>query len=319
MWRRVALLAGVLGLVAGLLFLAGTENRSANAIHPSLRENRPATTGPAAAPQPLVQEPPTGDSYCQICHADESLSSGFTNGQPLSLYVDARDVRDSAHELLTCVTCHDQLGTHPDENPPLFDIATYRTEATEMCERCHQAAADGYAGSAHWEPVFEEGEGATCLDCHSPDGSGHSVALTSDPVSILGPARVAGACGSCHEQAQETYDHTSHGKVARFGDASTTATCVSCHSDHNVQTVEDLALPAARAHLSAACAACHDGADASFARAWPGHSEGAPPGSAADILERLGFFMAAAVVASGLGHVSLDLVRRRTDRDRGGV
>lgn len=318
MWSRVALLAGVLGLVAGLLSLAGKENQSAEAIHPSLTANPPAA-GPAAAPQPLVQEPPSGNSYCQTCHADESLSSGFSNGQPLSLYVDARDVRDSAHELLTCVTCHDRLRTHPDENPPLFDIATYRTEANEMCERCHQAAADGYAGSAHWKPVFQEGEGATCIDCHSPDGSGHRVAVISDPESLLSPARVAGACGSCHEQALNTYDRTSHGKVARFGDAKTTATCVSCHNDHNVYAVEDLALPAGVASLSTACARCHDGADASFARAWPGHSEGAPPGSAADILERLGFFMAAVVVGSGLVHVSLDLVRRRTGRGRGGV
>lgn len=317
MCNRVALLAGILGLAAGLLLLAGEESRSADAIHQSPGDH--AVSEPVAPPQPATQEPPTGDSYCQTCHADESLSGGFSNGRPLSLYVDARDVRDSAHELLTCVTCHDQLGTHPDEEPPLFDLTTYRIEANGMCERCHQSAADGYAASAHRAPEFEEGEGATCIDCHSPDGSGHSVALTSDPGSMLAPARIADTCGSCHERALNTYDQTSHGKVARFGDANTTATCLSCHGDHNVQAVEELALGAGLTGLSATCGECHDGAGESFARAWPGHSEGAPSGSTADLLERLGFLMATAVVASGLLHASLDLVRRRIDRDSGGA
>src|SRR5574341_1448061 len=242
MCNRVALLAGILGLVASLLLLAGKESQSVDAIHQPTGD--PIANQPVAPPQPATQEPPTNDSYCQTCHSDESLSSGFSNGQALSLHVDTRVVRDSAHELLTCVTCHDQLGTHPDENPPLFDITTYRTGATEMCERCHQSAADGYAVSAHSDTVVEEGDGATCIDCHSPDGSGHSVAPTSDQASLVAPASIAGACGRCHERALSTYEQTSHGKLARFGDARTTATCISCHDDHDTQTIEELTTPA---------------------------------------------------------------------------
>lgn len=317
MYYRVALLAGLLGLAAGLLFLAGEQSRSVDAIQRST--SGPASAGPVVPPQPLTQEPPKGDSYCQTCHADDALSSGFSNGRPLSLYVDARDVRDSAHGLLTCVTCHDQLETHPDETPPTFDLAAYRTEASEMCEGCHRAAADGYSASAHRAPAFEEGKGATCIDCHSPDGSGHTVVRTGDPGSMLAAAQIADACGTCHEQALSSYDRTSHGKVARFGDAGTTATCVSCHDDHNTQAVEDLTQGAGFAGLTAACGDCHDGAGASFARAWPGHSEGAPSGSTADLVERIGLLLATAAVASGLLHASMDLVRRRIDRDSGGV
>lgn len=313
MCNRVALLAGTLGLVAVLLLIAGKESQSADAIQ------RPPFAGVTHGPiaQPGTQEPPVGDSFCQTCHADDSLSGGFSNGQALSLHVDARDVRDSAHGLFSCVTCHDQLGTHPDETPPTFDLATYRSEANQMCERCHRAAADGYSGSAHRETDFIRDETGTCIDCHSPDGSGHTVALTSEPGSMLAPASIAAACGSCHERALATYEQTSHGKVARFGDAKTTATCISCHDGHDVQAVSDLTSGAGLEHLTATCGECHDGSNESFVRAWPGHSEGAPSGSTANLFERLGIFLAAAVVFAGVFHASMDIVRRRIDHEGG--
>ena len=317
MWNRVASLAWSLTLAVALLIpLIGMESRSADAVQvPRNGRTSVVTDGPIIAAQPVAQETPTGDAYCQTCHADESLSTGFSNGQTLPLSVDTRVLRDSAHELLSCVTCHEQLGTHPDENgsPPDFDA--YQTQAIEMCARCHLAAVDGYEGSAHWDPTRKDAERATCIDCHSPDGSGHSVGVTGDPESILGPARVAGTCGRCHDSALGTYKETSHGKVARFGDAATTATCISCHSDHEVEAVRDLAKPTAVAELVAGCARCHEGADESFFRAWPGHSEGAPAGSTADFFGRLSVFMAAAIVAAGLVHVSLDYVRRLSDRN----
>ncbi|HSP55295.1 MAG TPA: hypothetical protein VLS25_06870, partial [Dehalococcoidia bacterium] len=189
-------------------------------------ESRPTGSLPVAsvvgeqgsAPlQPDIQEPPVGDEYCQTCHSNHSLTSGFTNGQPLSLYVDPRTLRDSSHNLVSCVTCHDQLGAHPAETPKTYDFAVYRTEAVEMCTRCHEAAVSGYAQSAHWEQTFSRDEGATCIDCHSPGGSGHSIPAINDRLSGLGPARVGDVCGTCHQQALASYDGTSHGKVARFG------------------------------------------------------------------------------------------------------
>ncbi len=283
-------------------------------------ESQPAGPIPIAgeqgsAPlQPDIQEPPTGDEYCQTCHANHSLTAGFTNGQPFSLYVDPRNLRDSAHNLFSCVTCHDQLGAHPAETPQTFDFAVYKSDAVEMCTRCHEAAVSGYAQSAHWKQLFGRDEGATCIDCHSPDGSGHSVPPTSDRRSALGPARVADVCGNCHQQALASYSGTSHGKVARFGDATTTATCVTCHNDHGVRPVAELSGPGAGSQLAGICRECHEGADESFARAWPGHSEGASSGSAAGLIERIGYVMAAGVVAFGLVHASLDSVRRLTDR-----
>ena len=313
MWNRIALLAWSLTLAVVLLItLAGRDGQSVEAVQEL--HGRQAFSATVFGRPPVAQETPTGDSYCQTCHADESLSAGFSNGQTLPLSVDARVLRDSGHDLVTCVTCHDRLGTHPDENSPTYDFDIYQAQAIEMCTQCHQAAATGYADSVHYEPTREDAEQTTCIDCHSPDGSGHSVASTSDHQSILGPAEVAGACGGCHEAALSTYEETSHGKVARFGDAATTATCVSCHGDHAVKAVDDLAEPLAVAELTSECAKCHEGAEESFFRAWPGHTEGAPPGSTADLAGRLGVFIAGAVVAAGLVHVSLDYVRRLSNR-----
>lgn len=313
MWKRVALLAWIALPAAYLLVTAaGTHSRFAEAGRPPQPSHAPfAAAGPQEAPRlPLTQEPPLPDAYCLTCHGDSSLSAGFSDGRTLSLYVDLRAVRDSAHDLLSCVTCHDTYEPPPPYRTEPYDFAAYQADATEMCARCHRAAAEGYSDSAHSETVLKEGEGATCIDCHSPDGSAHSIAETSRPGLFLRPDQIAGACGRCHEEALASYDDTSHGKVARFGEADHTATCTTCHSDHAVQPAADLVSASAVTALAAVCGDCHDGADESFARAWPGHSEGAPAGSTADVAGRAGFFVAAAVVAFGLVHVSLDLFRR---------
>ncbi len=218
---------------------------------------------------------------------------------------------------MACVTCHGKYTAHPrDESEPREAFAAYQARAIEMCSRCHLAADADYAGSAHWQPVFSEGDGATCIECHSPASSGHSIARTSDKGSMLAPERIDAACGRCHERALSTYRQTSHGKVARFGDARTTATCTTCHNDHDVKAVDDPAGPSAAAELVTVCASCHSGADEAFASAWPGHSEGAPSRSAADYAGRFGFFSTVAMVGFGLVHVSLDFLRRLTDRNR---
>lgn len=299
-----------------LVVPAGMESRTVDVVQAETLLQLPVGGAAEAPAQPLTPEQPVGDYFCLTCHADPSLETGFTDGRVLPLFVDAKVLRDSAHYLLDCVTCHDQYEIPRPENPDPLDFAAYQGQAEAMCARCHQAAAGEYEGSAHWQNGFEEGAVATCTDCHSPDRSGHNVAATSDSRSILAPARLADACGRCHEQAQDTFEETSHGKVARFGDAAATATCASCHGDHAVETIDDLLLPASRATLVAGCAECHDGAGESFFSAWPGHSAGAPRGSAASMVGWAGFFTMAAVVGMGMTHAGLDFLRRFSDRSR---
>lgn len=315
MWKRFVLLAWIVLPAAYLLLTAaGTHDRLVGAAGPSapLHDGIVIDTTQPAPLLPLAQQPPFADAFCLTCHGDSSLTAGFSDGRTLSLDVDLRAIRDSTHDLLSCVTCHDTYEPPPPERTEPYDFAAYQAEATAMCLRCHQAAAQGYSDSAHFKTVLDEGKGATCIDCHSPNGSGHSIATTSEPGSFLDAGQIAGACGRCHEEARASYDDTSHGKVARFGDPGHTATCTTCHSDHAVRPVDDLVAASAAPAMAAVCGDCHDGADESFARAWPGHSEGAPAGSSVDVAGRAGFFVAAAVVAFGLVHVSLDMFRRWT-------
>jgi predicted CXXCH cytochrome family protein len=312
MWSRVALVASI--FVPAMVLLTGTDSRPVDARDASMDSQ--ALTGTETAPaEPGLQEPPSGDEYCLSCHTDKSLSTSFTDGRPLSLYVDARVLRDSAHELLNCVTCHNEYEVLPPELRPPIEGEAYRAEATAMCARCHQVAAEDYAGSAHSEPPLETGEGATCSGCHSPEGSGHSVGSSSGPESDFGPARVAETCGSCHEKALSSYEATSHSKVANLGEAKTTATCTTCHAGHSTEPAKDLVSAPGIAALTAVCADCHSGAGESFARTWSGHSEGAPGSSLANIAGRGGLLLAVAVVAFGFVHVSLEVLRRLRGRE----
>jgi hypothetical protein len=317
MWKGCAvLLWSLLPVTYLLVTLAGTESRPIHATRDEIGFRPPFTADAEAAPQPLTQEQPAGDGICLTCHADSSLETSFADGRPLSLFVDATALRDSAHYLLNCVTCHDQYVIRPPEAREPLDFVAYQEEAEGICARCHSTAASGYEGSAHWKSGFTEGEVATCTDCHSADGSGHSVAATRDPKSMLAAASLAGVCGGCHQQAEDSFEETSHGKVARFGTVAATATCTTCHNDHAVQTIDELSQPTSTASLVATCETCHDGAGEAFFRAWPGHSTGAPGGSIASIVGRAGFFVGVAVVGAGVTHAALDSFRRLSGRNR---
>lgn len=313
MKSRVLLLGWGLALGLGLWVALSGGGQPVAGSGPSSPGDGPT---PVPTPGPGIQQPSASDAYCLTCHSDQSLKAGFSDGRSLSLYVDARALRDSAHGLMSCVTCHsDYPVRRPGESRPLGDYATYQTKAIEMCGRCHEAAAQGYAGSAHWQPVFAEGKGASCSECHSEGRSGHTVAATSDTHALLGPQRVGDTCGRCHQEALNSYRATSHGKVAQFGDATTTATCTTCHNDHAVKAVQDPGAPLAPQKLAAVCASCHSGAGSSFAAAWPGHSNAPPSRTAAGYGERIAFILTAAILAFGLVHVSLDFLRRLTDRN----
>ncbi len=305
-------------------------------LYPGGDERQPIPDGSAAAPAgdirvspvgapaaeqpgPSGQEAPRSDSYCLTCHSDRFFWSRFADGQSFSLYVDARELRGSAHALLTCVTCHDDHEVCPPDRAEPLDFARYQAEAAEMCASCHLAAAGSYADSVHGEPVLSgEGEGATCNDCHSPDLSGHTTAWVSDPEALLTARSVHENCGRCHEQELSTYEETSHSKVAQFGDPHRPATCTTCHGDHAVKAVDDPREPLTAANLVAVCSGCHDGADEEFAAGWLGHETPSSLSAGIYYAERFTVLLIAAGLGFGLVHIALDLWRRLADLWRPG-
>lgn len=284
---------------------------------PSRWQATSAATRVAEQPWRPTQEPPHSDSYCLTCHGDRSLRTRFADGRPLSLYVDAHGLRDSAHGLLTCISCHDDHEVCPPDRAERLEFTTYQTEAAEMCIRCHLAAAGDYAQSVHGQPVLSgSGEGATCNDCHSPELSGHTTGRVSDPLLLLAPQSLHENCGRCHAEALSTYRQTSHSKVARFGDPQRPATCTTCHGDHAVKAVEDPKEPLTVARLVTICGRCHRGADEAFASEWLGHA--ALPSRSAGVYyaERFIVLLIAASLGFGLVHMNLDFVRRLAGRRR---
>lgn len=272
---------------------------------------------PAERNAPDAQGAQHNDSYCLTCHSGQLLQSRFDDGRPFPLFVDARELRDSAHSLLTCLTCHSDYEACPPGRTEPLDFVTYRAEATETCVRCHLAAAGDYAQSVHGEPVLAgTGQGATCNDCHSPGSSGHSVPKLSEPDTLLGRESVHENCGRCHEEELESYRQTSHYMVARFGDPERPATCTTCHGEHAVSAADDQAEPLAADRLVTVCQACHQGADETFASGWLGHTASPSRSAGFYYAERFVIISLSASVAFGMLHMTLHSLRAITDRER---
>lgn len=321
-WLLAVSLMTVALALSPLLSSADNERQpipDSSPISPPASDRRATSAATRVAGQPcrLSQEPSHSDSYCLTCHGDSSLRTRFADGRSLSLYVDARGLRDSAHVLLTCISCHDDHKVCPPDGAEPLDFATYRTEAVEMCVRCHLAAAGDYAQSVHAQPVLSgSGDGATCNDCHSLELSAHTTGRVSDPLVLLAPESIHENCGRCHTEALDTYRQTSHSKVARFGDPQRPATCVTCHSDHAVKAVDDAKEPLTVARLVTICERCHHGADEAFASGWLGHA--ALPSRSAGVYytERFIVLLIAASLGFGVLHMNLDFLRRLSDQWR---
>ena len=285
----------------------------ATAARPSLRVVGADGYGRATSPP---QEATRNDSYCLTCHGKPALRMRLADGHALSLYVDARALRDSAHGLLGCLTCHPG-DTYPHEKAPPRTSAGYQAEAAELCAGCHLVGAGDYAASAHGAPVLSAGgDGATCNDCHSPDGSGHSTARIAGVTSPRYAEAVAESCGGCHQEELDSYNRTAHSELVRFGDRERAATCTNCHGDHAVVAVDDPGRPLAPARLARACAQCHEGADEDFAGEWLGHEAAASASGLISYAGRGVVALMALGVAFGLSHVALDVLR--SPRRRGG-
>jgi hypothetical protein len=256
------------------------------------------------------------DAFCLTCHGDPALETRLADGSTLSLHVDVRALP------IPLMDCRVALPVTPTAKHTSPADAFRRSPTTgcapaQMCVGCHLAAAGDYAGSVHGAPVLSgAGGGATCNDCHSPDGSGHSTSRVAD----FSAARTAGSvtenCGRCHEDALATYRRTAHGKLGQLANQRRAATCTDCHGVHAVRAVDDPSGALAPARLALVCQECHRGADEQFAGEWLGHEASASPSGLADYVHRGVVTLMAVGVCFGLTHITLDFLR--TPRRPGG-
>lgn len=235
-----------------------------------------------------------GSAICSSCHQSEREAySQSVHGQ-----MSAAGRTDAA----SCADCHTAHAVKKGvEISYEFSI----------CAKCHQNVTDSYKSSVHGTLALSGNkDAATCVDCHTTTGTAHGLQSGSDPDAASAPENVAQTCGACHPKALETYSTSFHGKAMRLGVTHSAATCVDCHGAYGVQRVHGPEAPLDDAKVASACAKCHEGADENFAKGWMGHEEASPNWfPAVFFTERFLFFLTTAVVAFGVVHVELDLLR----------
>jgi formate dehydrogenase subunit gamma len=260
---------------------------------------------------------------CLTCHNDLEYEPEVSSRPWREFLVDEVTLASSTHGSVDCAECHLTFATGQRIKAPAVQ---------ELCGRCHHQERVLQQASAHAEPRV-----ATCLDCHSPGGTGHDIPPVLSESSPAFPGNVAETCGGCHadEQLMERYGlktdihdvylDSPHGKVMKLVgsdvDGLYPATCTSCHGSHDVMDTDDPASPvSSTGSLAAVCASCHPGANEEFASTLALHEEFASKelSQIAFYGERFFFVLTAGVVGLGLLMVGLEGVGWLTGRAHGG-
>jgi len=224
------------------------------------------------------------ESNCLSCHGNPSLTKKLADGSTVSLYVNANDLPQAAHRYQDCTVCH-------SENP--HDVASPLTKQSlaQKCGSCHDYEYKQYVQSVHGVPlVGGNSDPATCVDCHSADGSPHDVVRVLDPAATTYPKNIAKTCAKCHndskimnkygivEKVYDSYMRSFHGKAMKLSAQNATiqqldtATCVNCHGSHNIKSVTDpTSSVAGMDNLLKTCQRCHPQAGPEFVKGFLGH------------------------------------------------
>jgi hypothetical protein len=179
------------------------------------------------------QEPrEPGGIRCEACHGElEFLRQQTpTFARARSLLVRSSDLRGSAHDSLTCVSCHGSFDRVPHPPP--------EERASSTCASCHEAEHAAWAGSVH-----ASGEEAVCSDCHGV----HDVLSVATLAEAAGTARMSAACAQCHDISRLPATDPHVDAVA----------CSSCHGGHGIEPLTG----AAHAEVASSpetCGGCHD-------------------------------------------------------------
>ncbi len=268
------------------------------------------------------------ENNCLSCHGSPDLTKTGTGGEEMSLYVSEEAVNTAAHRFIDCTTCH---------TPEPHKVATPLTKLSlaEKCGSCHQYEHKLHLESIHGQQLVQGNpDAATCVDCHSPKGSPHSVIRVLEYNAPAYKKNIAQTCAKCHgeeelmasygivEKVYESYMRSFHGKAMQLGTYEITqldkATCTNCHGVHDIKSTSDPSSPVAGLdNLAKTCEQCHPGAGVDFASGFLGHKEASPQNiPAAHYTEILFTILLTTVVAFGVVVVVVAVVRFSVNRWR---
>ena len=199
-----------------------------------------------------IQYAPVDNDTCLLCHDSPKTGMTFTNGDEISIKVDAEAYQLSVHAELACAECHEGFDGvfHPELN--VDNEREYYNNYRVNCQKCHPSQFNEVEASVH-EKLFEAGNQDTpsCADCHNPHSQqeckeGHH--SYEDQMWVLN------ICADCHEDVYDTYTNSVHGHELVVEENVDMPTCVDCHSVHEIC---DPAEAAFRKDSIDMCANCH--------------------------------------------------------------
>lgn len=168
-------------------------------------------------------------TVCGTCHSDvEKMNPfGLQTDQLASYWVSGHGKRlknEADERVAVCTDCH---GAHDVKRSADPESRTFFRNIPATCGRCHSDRAlmdpynlpatipEQYARSIHGRNVLEKGDSGSpnCATCHG-----------SHAAAPPGYLEVGHVCGKCHQQIEEYFLTSVHGKIPVM------ARCIGCHA-----------------------------------------------------------------------------------------
>ncbi|MBK1963575.1 rhodanese-like domain-containing protein [Campylobacter novaezeelandiae] len=183
---------------------------------------------------------------------------------------DIKDFKDSIHsrmyfgDLPSCRDCH---GKGENQKKIEYYNAANLDLINNNCATCHKEANKEFKHSIHQNisqmALGKEKKKPTCTTCHEIHTNNNNV---FDLITLK--QRSDFKCGECHQDKQDRYHDTFHGKAMFLntpGSAPKVAACFDCHGKHNILKVNDLNSTLSPINRVKTCMECHPNSNENFA------------------------------------------------------
>ena len=169
-------------------------------------------------------------------HSSIEIWAQSLSGQPPYISANQQKNEFPSNVNLSCQGCHGPGKTLPNLGGEQF----------------HKDAHAAYDQSIHGKVGA-----ASCKACHTVNGDMTTVLPAEDPNSTVNRANLPKTCGTCHQNALNSFHLSIHGQERENGKANA-ATCADCHGSHSIQPASDIRSQVNRTNTAeTVCIKCH--------------------------------------------------------------
>jgi len=170
---------------------------------------------------------------CLSCHGDKGLEKVDKKGRKVSLFVDLREHKGSAHKDLDCIACH--LGAQEIPHPKMNPVE---------CSQCHEKRiGEDLKKSIHGGTPPSKVK-LSCAHCHGR----HDIKRAAEDHFF--------PCQNCHTKAAIQFKNSVHKKATLAGKLEA-ASCHDCHGSHDIREAASKESSVYPVNLPRTCAKCH--------------------------------------------------------------